>query len=225
MFPGSAIAGYLLMFITGQSVPIFVATLAFLIQTLGDSLLTVACGLYAMSLALGMWTGWRVLHLKTADLPRLYEIYQTEMVVRGGLSLACAGILVWWALQPGMEGVRKYVMAELFTHTVVISMALDFVRGKAISTLTGTDALIAGVGQSQLWSEDYDRAGHLAQLEVIRSLQKLDPDTGNEEFEPLATPSLEPELGVRPMVEVGDEGEPTGVSLSTVVPASTGKDL
>ena len=41
VFPGSAIAGYLLMFVTVQSIPVFVAAFSFLIQTLGDALLTI----------------------------------------------------------------------------------------------------------------------------------------------------------------------------------------
>merc|ERR1712166_582039 len=59
-----------------------------------------------------------------------------------------------------------------------MGMLVGFFRGKASSTLAGTDALIQGVGDAVLWTEENDKNGHRASIEIIRSLTFLaDPNT------------------------------------------------
>ena len=172
MFPGSAIAGYYLIFVTLQRVPLFVAALAFLVQTLGDELLTTACCCFAASLLVGMRTGLRVLHLKGGERDTLYAIYTTGTATRVLLLSACLALISVWSFQEDQAGIRHYVMDYIFTPLTVVSMVVGYFRAKALSTITGTDGLIAAFGDGLLWSQEGDPEGHDTQIGVVSNLRE-----------------------------------------------------
>lgn len=173
-FPSSAIAGYLLIFITTVSVPVFVSSFAFFIQTMGDPLLTAACGCVAAYLSLSMLTGYRIIHMHEDELQRLYNVFWVEYGLRVLLAGAALALFVAWTFgEEDRNSVRSYVMEELLKPVVVLGLLVGFFRGKAASAVAGTDMLMSSVGDAILWTEENDQAGHRACIQVLQSLRVM----------------------------------------------------
>jgi len=215
-FPSSAIAGYLLIFITAVSVPVFVSSFAFLIQTMGDPLLTAATFCVATYLSLSMITGYRVIHMNRDDLEQVYNVFWMEYGLRavvGGAALAL--FLAWTFADSDRDSVRSYVMGELLNVTMVVGLIMGFLRGKAASTVAGTDILMSSVGDAILWTEENDQAGYRECITVLQSMRSM----GDPTHKPQAAVTAP---GVMQIMQVSIQGTTQTDGAASNGPASNG---
>ena len=135
---------------------------------------------------------------------------------RGLCTCAAAVLILTWSLGPDKAGIRSYVMSQIFEPRAVLAMLASYVRAKALSTLAGTDGLMATFGDGLLWSIDGDPQGYEAQIGVVRNLRLLAGEDGAE-----PPPGPTPEIDAMTSVELSENTKHgIGVNPSSIVPGS-----
>jgi len=241
-FPGSAFAGYLLVFVTVQAVPVFITAFCVIVQTVGDVLLISACVAMACYVSLPMLTGWRIVRVKQHESQVLYCYYWWEYGLRVFLICAIIGLLIAWAYESGHGLEAQEIIGNLLRPSSFLTILFGYIRGKALSTVAGTDLLIQLLGGSILWTAENDQEGHEHRLEILRNLRSLveksppltaDGSLASSPFEPSAvtsesvvniddgTPESAPALHLNPLdvvlvQEICVPGQATAMTIVSV---------
>ena len=105
-----------------------------------------------------------------------------------------------------------------------VPVTLKVVPLKASSTICGTDALLQGVGDAVLWTEESDQEGHRMQVAVLSSLRDIAdgndrPTTKSHELHDISSSdSAELQPGGLAMADVDTEEDLPGGLLPGIQP-------
>jgi hypothetical protein len=162
--PSSQLGGWVLILTTFEVAPVYAALLAVFQQLVGDEILAVAGVQALLFLAMGIFTGRRILKLRDSERQLLYRRVWVEYALKCVLGLGIVASLVAWTFRKNWRDfIAKYVHQNFLTPDVMISSLISLLAKKVLVAISGTDAILNALVQSERWHAtmpDPERAAH-----------------------------------------------------------------